>query len=53
MTGKTEPPLHLPMSWGEALSRSIETKPHEVDPPKGKARKEPRPKPGVPKPSGD
>jgi hypothetical protein len=34
------------MPWGEALSRLIETKPHEVTPPKGKAPKKPRPKPG-------
>jgi len=35
------------MSWGEALSRLIETKPHEVEPPKGRERKAPRPKPGA------
>jgi len=39
------------MSWGEALSRLIETKPHEVQPPKGRTAKAPRPKPGV-KPKG-
>ena len=29
--------------WGEALSRLIETKPHEVEPAPGKKRPEPRP----------
>jgi hypothetical protein len=33
------------MSWGEALSRLIETKPHEVEPAPGKARPKPRPEP--------
>ena len=49
---KTEPPLHLPMSFGEALSRSIETKPHEVQAPPGRKPKAPRPKAGD-KPGGD
>jgi hypothetical protein len=40
------------MSWGEALSRLIETKPHEVEPPPGKTRPEPRP-PKRKKPKGD
>lgn len=31
------------MSWGEALSRLIETKPHEVEPPPGAAAKKERP----------
>lgn len=39
---KTEPPLHVPMTWGEMLSRTIETKPHEVEPPPGRKRKEPK-----------
>jgi hypothetical protein len=30
------------MPWGEALSRLIETKPHEVEPAPGKTRPEPR-----------
>ena len=47
---KTEPPLHVPMTWGEMLSRSIATKPHEVQPPKGRERKPPKPVPGA-KPS--
>lgn len=52
MTGeKPEPPKHLDMPWGEALSRLIETKPHEVEPPKGKKRPEPRPTPSD-KPKG-
>jgi len=35
------------MSRGEALSRSIETKPHEVEPPAGRTRKPPpKPLPG-------
>lgn len=37
------------MSWGEALSRLIETKPHEVEPPPGRAAKTPRPPPKRPK----
>ncbi len=32
------------MSWGEALSRLIETKPHEVEPPPGAVAKKERPK---------
>lgn len=32
------------MTWGEALSRLIETKPHEVEPPPGAAAKKERPK---------
>ena len=32
------------MSWGEALSRLIETKPHEVEAPPGAAAKKERPK---------
>ncbi len=31
------------MSWGEALSRLIETKPHEVEPPPGASAKKERP----------
>lgn len=50
------------MSWGEALSRLIETKPHEVEPPPGASAKKERPKLRKPrktkassgaKPSGD
>jgi hypothetical protein len=36
---KTEPPLHLDMEFGEALARFAQTKPEEVEPPKGKKRK--------------
>lgn len=39
------------MSWGEALSRLIETKPHEVEPPPGASAKKERPKPKRPKKS--
>lgn len=39
------------MSWGEALSRLIETKPHEVEPPPGAAAKKERPKLRKPKKS--
>jgi hypothetical protein len=50
------------MTWGEALSRLIETKPHEVEPPPGAVAKKERPKLRKPrkakassgaKPSGD
>ncbi len=37
------------MSWGEALSRLIETKPHEVEPPPGATPKAERPKPKLPR----
>jgi hypothetical protein len=36
---KTDPPLHLDMEFGEALARFAQTKPEEVEPPKGKKRK--------------
>lgn len=42
------------MSWGEALSRLIETKPHEVEPPPGakpKAERPPLKKPKKAKPT--
>jgi hypothetical protein len=35
------------MSWGEALSRLVETKPHEVEPAPGKTRPQPRPAKGA------
>jgi len=36
---KTDPPLFLDMEFGEALARFAQTKPEEVEPPKGKKRK--------------
>ena len=36
---KTEPPLHLEMGFDEALRRFAQTKPEEVEPPKGKKPK--------------
>jgi hypothetical protein len=36
---KTDPPLYLDMEFGEALTRFAQTKPEEVEPPKGKKRK--------------
>jgi len=40
---KLERPLHLDMSADEALSRFLQTKPEEVEPPPGQARKRARP----------
>jgi hypothetical protein len=39
---KTEPPLHLDMGFDEALRRYAQTKPEEVEPPPGKAKKRPK-----------
>jgi len=39
MKAKPEPPLHLDMDFGEALARFVQTKPEEVEPPKGKSPK--------------
>ena len=38
---KPDRPLHLDMDFGEALARFAQTKPEEVEPPKGRRRKEP------------
>jgi len=46
---KLEPPLYLDLPTDEALERFIQTKPEEVAPPRGRARKRPGPKPGPPK----
>lgn len=55
LLGQIEGPLlsKALMNWGEALSRSSETKPHDVEPQPGKARKAPRPKPGAKPASSD
>ena len=39
---KTEPPLYLEMEFGEALARYAQTKPEQVEPPKGKTKKRPK-----------
>ena len=39
---KLEPPLHLDMEFGEALQRFAQTKPEEVEPPKGRKKKRPK-----------
>jgi hypothetical protein len=44
---KLEPPLHLDMPTDEALARFIQTRPEEVDPGKGRKRKDARPEPGA------
>ncbi len=36
---KTDPPLHLDMEFGEALQRFVQTKPEEVEAPKGREKK--------------
>jgi hypothetical protein len=36
---KTDPPLHYDMEFGEALARLAQTKPEEIEPPKGRKRK--------------
>jgi hypothetical protein len=41
---KLEPPLYLDLSPDEALARFIQTRPDEVEPPKGRKRAT-RPKP--------
>ncbi len=38
---KPERPLHLDVDFGEALARYAQTKPEEVEPPKGRSRKTP------------
>jgi len=43
---KLEPPLYLDLPTDEALARFIQTKPEEVDPPRGRKRKAARPKSG-------
>ena len=39
MKAKTEPPLHLDLNFEEALRRFAQTKPEEVEPPKGRSPK--------------
>ena len=51
---KLERPLYLDMPFDEALQRFVQTKPEEVEPPKGRQRKSARSKPGAPvEPSDD
>lgn len=50
---KLERPLYLDMAFGEALARYAQTKPEEVDPPRGRKRKGAKPEPGAPEPEPD
>jgi hypothetical protein len=56
MTRKPEPPPQPQpsMTWGEMLSRHLQTDPAEIEPPPGRTKKKARPKPGEKpnKPSG-
>lgn len=49
MTEKPKLPPEPPsMTWGEMLSRHLQTDPSEVEAPPGRTKKKPRPSPKVP-----
>jgi len=50
MTEKPKPTPEKPqMTWGEMLSRHLQTDPSEVEPPPGRNPKKARPNPKLPK----